>query len=537
MNFRSFYTEAAKELLDIQESTEDEIYNAFMDLLASKGYEAEISVYLDGAKAQRRSENNANSATKTINLANYTVVEFTSVVNDERLTGFINQRFTMSIIKACLPRNVKDKLEKHEYDNFDEPNAYSYDISRQVTNNNGEKFYELKLDNDVKLYSKNKWYFRGHSIASSVRTLSVPYQEATQALALAEKCMGIKPFDMTFKNRIKLYLYDKEDTRNLLYKYYNSDKMRNVLFNMAGLNNTNIKSLKIDNAIVSDLGTTYYSKHGISETFRKIFNNCNKKQDNNYVIKNINTWCPADIAFYTPEFVKSLKEQELILSNLDDYKEFLDTATSNKQLRLISLKMNTSNRNYSLTNNRKKKIEVLSYVTHVSQGKVTVSVRLREQSKVNLIDIRFAVFNDGDRSSIETNYRTKYVKYDNLTDFEIAEINTKLNTETVLGKALDGMNLFLNKTCNCKIDQNTVKMFPNYDIPGMDVFNNTDVKKYAMEPVRILYYSWVDIMGTVIEMPDSGIDSVEDFLIYTIMAGKKENYGMMNYYPFVYKLS
>lgn len=538
MNFKSFYTEAAKKLSDIHESTEDEIYTAFMDLLSAKGYKAEINVYLNGAKAQRRSENNNKIEAKTVNLANYTVVEFTSVVNDDTFTGFVNQRFTMSIFKSCLPNNVKTHLTKHEFDNFNEPNAYSYDITRQVTNNEGEKFYELILDNNVKLYSKNKWYFRGHSIAASVRSLSIPYQEATQALALAEKCMNITPFDKTFRNRINLYLYDREDTRNLLYKYYTSAKMRNVLFNMNSLKVKDTKPLVINNGIVSDLGTAYYSKRGISDIYRTIFNNCNTKKDDNYVIKNINTWCPADIAFYTPEFAQSLKAQERILHDLDDYKDFLDKATANRQLRLISLKMNSSIvRSYDLTNNKEKTIEVLSYVTHVTHGKIIVTVRLKEDTKINLIDIRFDVFNNADRSSIETTYRTKAVKYDNLTDMEIAEINTKLNTETVLGKALDGMNLFLDKTCKCKIDQDVLRMFPRYNIPGMDKFKNVDVMKYAMEPTKILYYSWLNIMGKVIKMPNSGIDTVEDFLIYTIMAGKKENYGMMNYFPIVYKVS
>ena len=532
-----------------------------------------IKVSYPGENTGRRA-NGYEGVAKTVNLANYTVIEFTSTGNSWD-SGFTNGRYNMETVEKYIDKRGA-KTEKREQSVLDVLKANAFIVTRPVKDDKGKTFYALTAKNKT-VYSTTPWYLRGHGEAASSRAINTAFQEAGQALGLftkymlpnnavdlsIEKLIANNFYDRfhfaLFNNKSKaLYMQDWLGVRKNEYAVYNCVNAASKLFSLS-----RIKSMHM-----SDMSTLYgeeISTNGFGPKLRTVFNDLNKGE-----LKNINSWCPTDIVVYDSSLLNKLENDKEKFETLSDYTTWLNKQTDNGTLRLISLKLNTSSgfkKSYTHKSTAPALPKIKAKKWEINGGDIYLYVYLEENEKNksktednenftggNIIRLRFTTFNNDKGASIEADYyKGKEVHFD--SDIEVSDFNQKENTQTVIGKALDGLKYFLR---NQGYDDGKPEfvwpegfseirkehIISEYDkIATKTMPKRKFDKRILREGIMELYTSWLDKMRKyymVAKTRNNNItaeDAINDFILYTIYAGKKEKYKEMDFFPKYYKIA
>ena len=544
----------------IKQATIEEVKKAFEKLP-----NANIQYSLPGKRKARRSDG-FEHLTKTVDLSKYTVVEFTAERNADD-AGITNNRYNMKQVKAFI--NSQNNIEAYEKSILEFLDANALMIKNKPVKSGEIDMYPLNVGNKV-LYSTAPWYLRGHGIAAAMRSTNTEIQEAGQAVGLFTAYMMDSKGDEidirhlnSFENRFHFSLYNnKRRVMNLLEWYiYNFHGAVEKCVDggakvFAGLRNP----LTMHLSDMSCEAGHKIAESGIGPNIRSVFNELNKKQERKF--KNINSWCPADIVVYDESLKREMKPSNF--ADIDEYTKWLNRQTETNRLRLISLKLNTSRWDNVISrtsiSDKKRMPEILDKKWEVNQGNIYLYVHLNEdgikitdKNQGNVIRLKFTVFDNDKGASIEADYlNTKQVHFNFEREILVENFNRKENTQTMLGKARDTLNYYLAKKKIDTIDDvnfvwpEQFKELLHTD--AVDAFNARTTTKPSLkrnteklvlrDEIMKLYSDWLNKMRKFcLYRGEQEVNkSIDEFILYTIYAGKKENFQDMDFFPKYYKI-
>lgn len=480
-----------------------------------------------------------------------------NIVVDDMATGFTNGRFNMEIVLKLLKKMGEFSFETLEplKLSFFKWNA----LRLKSKEENGFYITTFKYSNDMRktttIVTEKPIIFRGHGIAAAIRAVNTPFQEAAQAISILQTAMA-SGNGLSLENLSSVFhfkVYEIPELRNLLLSNYNNDadpkfgqqiyqRTGNAAMKITNLNNM-VHLCDLGNDIVNYNGNTY-SVNGIGKDIREAFYGLKLG------FKNINSYFPADIIAY-----KDPNKIKIMLANVETAEDF-NKIFENGQAIAISLKQNTSRTRISsgAETNNSKQVEVNWWKCSVSGGEIIVHVNFKHGTKNEEVNITFKTFGDDTKASFDTKFKNWKT-----TEIETSSVNASVNTETVIGKATDGFRYFLSKqklgyAFNYLNIEPTSAMFESLfvklskksngttlipELSGVvKILNAENAKLYTskfnslikVKSIAQLYLAWLNGLA-------ESTFSVEDYLTYTIMASMKENYGLMNYFPKVYKIS
>lgn len=558
-DFRNIYENTDP---SIKVSTKEEITDAFSGLEY-----AEIKVYYPGERKASRADG-FERLKKTVNLGKFTVVEFTATHNTVG-TGFTNHRYNMKTVKQYIgPQGCHIELCEESVLEFLHANALKIVNPVKEKGLHGAQLYMLKV-NGKTLYSTAPWYLRGHGIAASMRSTGTATQEAGQAVGLFTAYMMPNDFDEidlrflnNLDNRFHFSLYNNKQRIYDLLEWYCDNLYGAVSKCVSGgakvFNKLDALSMHMSDMSVEE--GQRISENGIGPVIRAKFNATNKKEDRKF--KNINSWCPADIVVYDNNIKNELSRTEF--NSLSDYRDWLDKKTEQNKLRLISLKLNSSKwdtvKSYTHVSNENKtnNIVIRNKKWEVTMGNIYIYVNVIENGKNNIIRLKFTTFNNDSGASIEADYyggkQVSFGKENKFVNADIAveSFNKKENTQTMLGKAYDTLNYYLNGTNIFNYDESEFRwpkgfedLMKTKDIMAFrdtsisPVTNKQDKELIRRYAIGKLYMEWLDNMRRYCLMKNYNDvnKAVDEYILYTIYAGKKENFGDMNFFPKYYKIA
>lgn len=493
-------------------------------------------------KAEVKSE---NSSTLYINVT----VDKTNDNNGKYakyIFGSSKTRYPMGIIDAYLDKSTKIGES--------EPLILSYGNYKYNAIKTGKtvqlKYFtkpvyitKFNINNRViSIVTEKKLVIRGHGEANTIRANNVPYQECAQALSvmqygiLAKEQVDLSMLD----NRFHFSIYDNIETRKYLIDMYNNNK---DLFDKTGRSSARIAGIK-NMTEMTDMTSnkSIYSHYGLGAVIRKKFNECNKKEEIPY--KNINSWFPADMLAYKNDILP-------LIDNANTLNDLTLIINKNygKSIIPLSLKLNLSNdrKNSKYETNKSIDITPIKVFTTVMTGEIIVHYVFKHNKNQEEVNMIFKCFGNDDRVSMEHSYKkwnhdTKRIKWHYAepegSEIELSKvINKNVNETSMLGKAWNSLYVFMNK-----LDKNILK--PE-NIMNMHRAKNTYLKPvYLSEkdkdyikrpPIVELYENWLTMADYAIT---SGLcKDIYEFLTYTLCAGIKTNYGQMQCYPYVAKIS
>lgn len=477
------------------------------------------------------------------------VVNMTATANEvvnNFTVGFKNGRFNMGIVDAFLitSRTYTESLKL----SFFEYNAIK--VNNKIKPNLFLTEFKDPADarKRIKLLTEKPLVFRGHGSAAAMRANNTPYQEAAQGLNILTTAMGYESLNIKDLKKIFHFRAFNENPEYVLQLFNHDQSLTLGTFIKTGAAAVNIKKLNKNNGLTDMSDITL----GLGKDVRETFNFLNKE----HKFKNINSYFPADILIYNPSVSSKIRSAK----SLTEFSKIFDS----DDVVAISLKMNSGYRRFSskVETSAEKQIKIKSYAARVVSGTIIVHIIYTRGNNTEEVSLTFKNFGTDKYAGFETQYKhwaafeypdieaLEYIKDD------MDKINRNSNTTAVIGKAADGLRYFLKTIKNIEFDYSNIKitpvlwerlleneklkpLIPNLELETKKVYSKNKYINYykkmntliKVNSVQQLFIAWLLAFNKLTDM------TIEDYLIYTIMASMKENYGDMNYYPKYYRIS
>lgn len=482
-------------------------------------------------------EETSNDIKFNLTVKNKPTTSKTGVIISDIILPSNSARYPIGIIFKCLSPDCQKNSQRLEpiiltYGEF-KYNALR--ILNKKTTSYGEVVYEIVFNINGKketIISSKPIVLRGHGTAGAIRAKNVPFQEASQALSILTKMYN--NIDLTTADNVFHFkIYDNQDTKSVLIDKYNKDK---DIYEKTGLAARTIPGFNSmtelsDMSFGDDDNEIDYSMDGLGNIIRKIFNKCNKKEAVKY--RNINSYFPADIIAY-------VSGAEKLFQNVNSIEQLTAVINSNRQSLIpLSLKLNKSRDKSKYEQNKGNSFEFLSVTPDVVFGEIVLHILIKHNNKPEEISMVFKCFGNDKRASIEHNYK-HWERTDKLyNEVELRNVNADVNTDSVLGKAWNSLEVFMAKY-KMKIKSNNDKDLTLLELrskPALEsvMLSEKELDNVLVDSIKNLYVKWLNYADYAIR---SGLcKNIDEFLLYTYCAGIKCNFQKMQCYPRFEKIS